>query len=163
MRATRSAKAPHAAEMEIRRTKRSALRPIANIEADAALSRLSSDALPSGDETRYGELRPRGRVTTKCVVRLFSRSLFAGGRRPGEARRHTDAAEIKQGGEERDALSSDHGHTRKCAAQADGTRYGAPRQAPTRGQAEGAAGRGQAGACGGGYAQKGDECSTLKE
>ncbi|KAH8603997.1 hypothetical protein ERJ75_001769100 [Trypanosoma vivax] len=146
MRATRSAKAPHAAAMEMRRTKRSAVRPIAKTEADAALRRLSSGTAPSGDETRCGELRPRGRVTTKCVVRLFSRSLCAGGGRPGEARRHTAGAETKQGSEERGALSTGHGHTHKCAAQADGTRYGAPRQAPTRGQAEGAAGRGQAGA-----------------
>ncbi|CCD16992.1 unnamed protein product [Trypanosoma congolense IL3000] len=75
---SRSTKAPHAPEMRIPSTRCSTFRPITEAELDVALRELSSGTAPGDDEIHCEELKERGRVAKKCVLRLFNCSLRTG-------------------------------------------------------------------------------------
>ncbi|KAH8603756.1 putative Reverse transcriptase (RNA dependent DNA polymerase) [Trypanosoma vivax] len=74
----RSTKAPHAPEMKIPSTRHSTFRPITEAELDVALRELSSGTAPGNDEVKCEEPEQLGRLTKKCVVRLFNCSLRTG-------------------------------------------------------------------------------------
>ncbi|KAH8606695.1 hypothetical protein ERJ75_000908100 [Trypanosoma vivax] len=78
MRMARATKTPLAPEMKIPSTRRGVFRPITEAELDVALRELSSGTAPGDDEVNCEELKQRGRLAKKCVVRLFSCSLRAG-------------------------------------------------------------------------------------
>ncbi|KAG8340666.1 hypothetical protein TRVL_08505 [Trypanosoma vivax] len=71
------AKAPHAAEMKMPRTRHSAFQPITEAELDVALRELSSGTAPGTDEIHCEELKQLGRVSRRRVLRLFNCSLRA--------------------------------------------------------------------------------------
>ncbi|KAH8606504.1 putative Reverse transcriptase (RNA dependent DNA polymerase) [Trypanosoma vivax] len=75
MHMARSTKAPHAPEMKIPSNRHSVFRPITEAEPDVALRELSSGTAPGDDEVNCEELEQLGRLTKKCVVRLFNCSL----------------------------------------------------------------------------------------
>ncbi|KAG8344806.1 reverse transcriptase (RNA-dependent DNA polymerase) [Trypanosoma vivax] len=74
----RSTKATHAPEMKIPSTRRSAFRPITEAELDVALRELSSGTAPGDDEIHCEELKQLGRVSRRCILRLFNCSLRTG-------------------------------------------------------------------------------------
>ncbi|CCD19433.1 putative Reverse transcriptase (RNA dependent DNA polymerase) [Trypanosoma vivax] len=78
MRMAGSTKAPHAAEMKMPRTRHCTFRPITEAELDVALLELSSGTAPGYNEIHYEELRQLGRVSRRCVLRLFNYSLCTG-------------------------------------------------------------------------------------
>ncbi|KAH8608221.1 putative Reverse transcriptase (RNA dependent DNA polymerase) [Trypanosoma vivax] len=78
MRVARSTKAPHAPEMSIPSTRHSTFRPITEAELDVALLELPSGTAPGDDENHCEELKQLGRLTKKCVVRLFNFNLCPG-------------------------------------------------------------------------------------
>ncbi|KAH8616900.1 hypothetical protein ERJ75_000432200 [Trypanosoma vivax] len=73
-----STKAPHAPEMKIPSTRRSASRHITEAELDAALRELFSGTAPGDDEVHCEELKQLGRVSRRCILRLFNYSLLKG-------------------------------------------------------------------------------------
>ncbi|KAG8339545.1 hypothetical protein TRVL_09630 [Trypanosoma vivax] len=73
----RSTKAPRAPEMKIPRTRDSVFRPMSGAELNVALRELSSGTAP-GDDVNCEELRQRGRVSRRCILRLFNYSLCVG-------------------------------------------------------------------------------------
>ncbi|KAG8339342.1 hypothetical protein TRVL_09829 [Trypanosoma vivax] len=75
---TRSTKAPHAPEMKIPSTRHSTFRSIIEAELDVALRELSSGTAPADDEIHMEELKQLGRVSRRCILRLFNYSLRTG-------------------------------------------------------------------------------------
>ncbi|KAH8613517.1 hypothetical protein ERJ75_000780900 [Trypanosoma vivax] len=82
MRMARSTKAPHAPDMKIPSTRRCTLQPITEAELDVALRELSSGTAPGDDENHCEELKQLGRVSRRCILRLFNCSLRTGRCRP---------------------------------------------------------------------------------
>ncbi|KAG8340854.1 hypothetical protein TRVL_08320 [Trypanosoma vivax] len=78
MRMTRSTKAPHAPEMKISGTRHSTFQHITEAKLDVALRELSSGTAPVDDEIHYEELEQLGRVSRRCILRLFNYSLRIG-------------------------------------------------------------------------------------
>ncbi|CCD18516.1 hypothetical protein, conserved in T. vivax [Trypanosoma vivax Y486] len=74
----RSTKAPHAPEMKMTSTRRCTFQPITEAELDVALRELSSGMGPGDDEMLREELKQLGRVSRRCVLRLFNCSLRTG-------------------------------------------------------------------------------------
>ncbi|KAH8610637.1 putative Reverse transcriptase (RNA dependent DNA polymerase) [Trypanosoma vivax] len=74
----RSTKAPHAPEMKIPSTRRCTFQPITEAELDVALRELSSGTAPGEDEIHCEELKQLGRVSRRCILRLFNYSLRTG-------------------------------------------------------------------------------------
>ncbi|KAH8604283.1 putative Reverse transcriptase (RNA dependent DNA polymerase) [Trypanosoma vivax] len=81
-----SAKAQHAPEMRIPSTRNSAFRPITEAGPVVALRELSSGTAPGNDEIHCEDLKQLGRVSWRCILRLFKYSLRAG-QVPGKWRR----------------------------------------------------------------------------
>ncbi|CCD19404.1 putative Endonuclease reverse transcriptase [Trypanosoma vivax] len=73
-----STRAPHATEVKIPRTRHSRLKPITGAELDVAAHELSSGTAPIDDEIHCEELKQLGRVSRRCVLRLFNCSLCTG-------------------------------------------------------------------------------------
>ncbi|KAG8339850.1 hypothetical protein TRVL_09319 [Trypanosoma vivax] len=78
MHMARSRNAPHAPKMKMPGTKRSTFRAITEAEFDVALRELSSGAAPGNDEIHCEELKQLGRVSRRCVLRLFNCSSCTG-------------------------------------------------------------------------------------
>ncbi|KAH8605806.1 putative Reverse transcriptase (RNA dependent DNA polymerase) [Trypanosoma vivax] len=78
MHMARSTKAPHAPEMKIPRTRHITFQPITEAELDVALRELSSGTAPGDDEIHFEEPKQLGRISMKCVLRLFNYSLRTG-------------------------------------------------------------------------------------
>ncbi|CCD20162.1 retrotransposon hot spot protein (RHS, pseudogene), putative, partial [Trypanosoma vivax Y486] len=74
----RSTKAPHAPEMKISSTRHSTFQHITEAELDIALRELSSGTAPGDDEIHCEELKQLGRVSRRCMLRLFNYSLRTG-------------------------------------------------------------------------------------
>ncbi|KAG8339429.1 reverse transcriptase (RNA-dependent DNA polymerase) [Trypanosoma vivax] len=75
---SRSTKAPQAPEMKMPSSRRSTLRHITEAELDVAVRELSSGTAPGDDEIHCGELKLLGRVSRRCILRLFNYSLRTG-------------------------------------------------------------------------------------
>ncbi|KAG8341670.1 hypothetical protein TRVL_07503 [Trypanosoma vivax] len=73
----RPTKAALAPEMKSPSTRHSTFQPITEAELDVALRELSSGTAPSNDEIHCEELKQLGRVSRRCVLRLFNCSLRA--------------------------------------------------------------------------------------
>ncbi|KAH8616335.1 putative Reverse transcriptase (RNA dependent DNA polymerase) [Trypanosoma vivax] len=78
MRMTRSTKAPHAPEMKIPGTRHSTFQHITEAELDVALRELSSGTVPGDDKNHCEELEQLGKVSRRCMLRLFNCSLRIG-------------------------------------------------------------------------------------
>ncbi|CCD21011.1 hypothetical protein, conserved [Trypanosoma vivax Y486] len=78
MRMARTAKAPHAPEIKIPSTRRCTFQPITEAELDVALCELSSATAPGDDEIHYEQLKQRGGVSKRRILRLFNYSLRTG-------------------------------------------------------------------------------------
>ncbi|CCD20778.1 reverse transcriptase (RNA-dependent DNA polymerase), partial [Trypanosoma vivax Y486] len=78
MHMARSTKAPHAPEMKIPSTSQCTFQPITEAELDVALRELSSGTAPGDDEIHCEELKQLGRVSRRCILRLFNYSLRTG-------------------------------------------------------------------------------------
>ncbi|KAH8620356.1 putative Reverse transcriptase (RNA dependent DNA polymerase) [Trypanosoma vivax] len=74
----RSTKAAFAPEMKSPSTRRCTFQPVTEAELDVALRELSSGTAPSNDEIHCEELKQLGRVSRRCVLRLFNCSLRTG-------------------------------------------------------------------------------------
>ncbi|CCD18906.1 hypothetical protein, conserved, partial [Trypanosoma vivax Y486] len=77
MRMASPAKAALAPEMKSPSTRHSTFRPITEAELDVVLRELSSGTAPGDDEIHCEELKQLGRVSRRCVLRLFNCSLRA--------------------------------------------------------------------------------------
>ncbi|CCD20127.1 reverse transcriptase (RNA-dependent DNA polymerase) [Trypanosoma vivax Y486] len=78
MHMARSTEAPHAPEMKIPSTRHKTFQPIIEAELDVALRELSSGTAPGDDEIHCEELKQLGRVSRRCILRLFNCSLRTG-------------------------------------------------------------------------------------
>ncbi|KAG8340038.1 hypothetical protein TRVL_09134 [Trypanosoma vivax] len=78
MHTPRPTKAQHAPEMKMPSTRRGAFRPITEAELDVALRELSSGTAPGEDEIHGEGLKQLGRVSRRCILRLFNYSLRTG-------------------------------------------------------------------------------------
>ncbi|KAG8340485.1 reverse transcriptase (RNA-dependent DNA polymerase) [Trypanosoma vivax] len=74
----RSTKAPHAPEMKIPSTRQCTFQPITEAGPDVAVRELSSGTAPGDDVIHCEELKQLGRVSRRCILRLFNYSLCAG-------------------------------------------------------------------------------------
>ncbi|CCD21512.1 hypothetical protein, conserved in T. vivax, partial [Trypanosoma vivax Y486] len=75
---TRSTQAPHAPEMKIPSTRHSTFQPITEAQLDVALRELSSGTAPGDNGIHFEELKQLGRVSRRCILRLFNCSLRSG-------------------------------------------------------------------------------------
>ncbi|KAH8609191.1 hypothetical protein ERJ75_001228200 [Trypanosoma vivax] len=78
MHMARPTKAPHGPEMKIHGTRRSTFRPITEAELGVVLRELSSGTAPGDDEIHCEELKQLGRLSRRCILRLFNYSLCTG-------------------------------------------------------------------------------------
>ncbi|CCD18584.1 putative Reverse transcriptase (RNA dependent DNA polymerase) RNase H [Trypanosoma vivax] len=85
MHMARSTKTTHAPEMKIPSTRRSTFQPITEAQLDVALRELSSGTAPGDNGIHFEELKQLGRVSRRCILRLFNCSLRAG-QAPGKWR-----------------------------------------------------------------------------
>ncbi|KAG8341599.1 hypothetical protein TRVL_07577 [Trypanosoma vivax] len=74
----RSTKAQHAPEMKIPSTRHGAFSPITKAELDVALLELSSGTARGNDNARCEKPKQLGRVSRRCILRLFNYSLRTG-------------------------------------------------------------------------------------
>ncbi|KAG8339745.1 hypothetical protein TRVL_09430 [Trypanosoma vivax] len=78
MHIARSTKATHAPEMKKPSTRQCTFQPITEAEPDVALRELSSGTAPGDDEIHCEEPKQLGRVSRRCILRLFNYSLRTG-------------------------------------------------------------------------------------
>ncbi|KAG8345041.1 hypothetical protein TRVL_04130 [Trypanosoma vivax] len=78
MHKARSTKTTHTPEMKIPSTRRTTFQLITEAELDVVLHELSSGTAPGDDEIHCEELKRLGRVSGRCILRLFNYSLRTG-------------------------------------------------------------------------------------
>ncbi|KAH8614862.1 putative Reverse transcriptase (RNA dependent DNA polymerase) [Trypanosoma vivax] len=78
MHKARSTKTTHATGMKTPGTKRCTFLPITRVETDVAMRELSSGSVPGDVEIHCEEPKRLGRVSRRCILRLFNHSLCAG-------------------------------------------------------------------------------------